>query len=445
MAEHSLLELDLSILFLLSVILIWFMIAYQLVLTLAGFFHYRQSLREQRAIDARRFDFPRVSVLIPAHNEEKVIARTLDAMLRLEYPSDRLDILVINDGSSDATREIVNRYAERDARVRCYDIPPGEGGKGKSRALNLGLSRTDAEYIAIYDADNTPHPSALKYLMAQLLLDDRLGAVLGKFRTVNKSRNLLTRFINIETLSFQSMLQAGRWKLFKVATLPGTNFVIRRSLLSKLRGWDEEAMTEDSEISIRVYKEGFRIKYIPYSITYEQEPETWSAWIKQRTRWVRGNNYVASKFLKEVPAFKNKFLAFELLYLLSLYYVFLVAIVSSDVLFLLGLSNVVMISLPGPYTAVWVVAIVLFILEILLALSYDREDTAKNILLTFLMYFTYCQFWIYIVGKALYLDLVKREKRTWAKTVRFDLAPEPPPAASAKSALPPALTGSHEE
>jgi hypothetical protein len=160
---------------------------------------------------------------------------------------------------------------------------------------------------------------------------------------------------------------------------------------------------------------------------------------------VRGNNYVASKFLKEVPAFKNKFLAFELLYLLSLYYVFLVAIVSSDVLFLLGLSNVVMISLPGPYTAVWVVAIVLFILEILLALSYDREDTAKNILLTFLMYFTYCQFWIYIVGKALYLDLVKREKRTWAKTVRFDLAPEPPPAASAKSALPPALTGSHEE
>src|ERR1041385_1539621 len=141
MAEHSLLELDLSILFLLSVILIWFMIAYQLVLTLAGFFHYRQSLREQGAIDARRFDFPRVSVLIPAHNEEKVIARTLDAMLRLEYPSDRLDILVINDGSSDATREIVNRYAERDARVRCYDIPPGEGGKGKSRALNLGLSR----------------------------------------------------------------------------------------------------------------------------------------------------------------------------------------------------------------------------------------------------------------------------------------------------------------
>ena len=103
--------------------------------------------------------------------------------------------------------------------------------------------------------------------------------------------------------------------------------------------------------------------------------------------------------------------------------VFLVAIVSSDMLFILGLFNLVTISLPGPYTAVWIVGIGLFLLEILLALSYDREDTAANIILTVLMYFTYCQFWIYIVGKAIYLDVVKKEKRTWVKTVRFDVKP----------------------
>src|SRR6266850_233530 len=292
MPEQSILELDLSIVFLLSVILIWFMIAYQLVLTLAGFFHYRSSQRERKAIDGEVFDFPKVTVLIPAHNEEKVIGYTLDAMKLLEYPRDRLDILVINDGSSDATAEIVRRSAEHDARIRLFTVPAGEGGKGKSRALNLGLRQTDADYVAVYDADNTPVPSALRYLMAQLLRDPTLGAVLGKFRTVNKKRNLLTRFINIETLSFQSMLQAGRWRLFKVATLPGTNLVIRRSILETLKGWDEDAITEDSELSIRIYMEGFRIKFIPYSVTYEQEPESWSAWIKQRTRWVRGNNYV---------------------------------------------------------------------------------------------------------------------------------------------------------
>ncbi len=425
MPEHTFLELDLSIVFLLSVILIWFMIAYQLILTLAGFFHYRSSAKEKKAVDAQTFDFPKVSVLIPAHNEEKVIAYTLNAMTALEYPRDRLDILIINDGSSDTTADIVQEYVRRDPRVRLYNVPRGEGGKGKSRALNLGLRQTDAEFIAVYDADNTPHPTALRYLMAQLLLDDTLGAVLGKFRTVNKNRNLLTRFINIETLSFQSMLQAGRWKLFKVSTLPGTNLVIRRNLLFRLNGWDEDAITEDSELSIRIYKEGYRIKYLPYSITYEQEPEAWSTWIKQRTRWVRGNNYVGSKFLKEIPAFKNKFLAVELLYLLSLYYVFLVAIVSSDVLFFLGLFNVVVISLPGPYTMVWIVGVILFLLEILLALSYDREDRFSNVLLTFLMYFTYCQIWIYIVGRAIYLDVIKREKRTWVKTVRFDVKSVP--------------------
>jgi cellulose synthase/poly-beta-1,6-N-acetylglucosamine synthase-like glycosyltransferase len=280
--------------------------------------------------------------------------------------------------------------------------------------------------VAIYDADNTPHPAALRYLMSSLLQDHSLGAALGKFRTINKSRNILTRFINIETLTFQSILQAGRWRLFKIATLPGTNFVVRRSLLDKLNGWDEAAITEDSELSIRIYMEGYRIKYVPYSVTYEQEPETWSVWIKQRTRWVRGNNYVATKFLKKISTFTSKLLALELLYLLSLYYVFLIAIVSSDVLFLLGLFDIVVVTLPGPFTTVWIIALVLFLLEILLALSYDREDTSGNVFLTFLMYFTYCQLWIYIVGKAIYLDVIKKEQRTWVKTTRFDVEPAAP-------------------
>jgi cellulose synthase/poly-beta-1,6-N-acetylglucosamine synthase-like glycosyltransferase len=421
MSGHSVLELDLSIVFLLSVILIWFMIGYQLILTLAGFFQYRSSRKEKKRIDGQQFDFPRVTILIPAHNEEKVISYTVEAMLKLDYPPEQLDVLVINDGSTDRTADIVSSFTKRDSRLRLYNIPKGEGGKGKSRALNLGLKQTGAEFIAVYDADNTPDPSALKYLMAQLITDETLGAVLGKFRTINKKRNLLTRFINIETLSFQSMLQAGRWQLFKVATLPGTNCVIRRHLLDKLNGWDEDAITEDSELSIRIYMEGHRIKFIPYSVTYEQEPETWSVWIKQRTRWVRGNNYVGKKFLREVRSFKNKFMAFELLYLLSLYYVFLVAIVISDVLFLLGVFDIIMISLPGPYTAVWIVAVFLFLLEVLLALSYDREDKMSNLLLSILMYVTYCQFWIYIVGRAIYLDVIKKEKQTWVKTVRFDV------------------------
>lgn len=282
-----------------------------------------------------------------------------------------------------------------------------------------------SEYVAIFDADNTPEPSSLKYLVAELMLHEELGAVLGKFRTVNRSRNLLTRFISTETLSFQGILQAGRWKLMRVATLPGTNFVIRKHLLDKLGGWDEDAITEDSELSIRIYMEGYKIKYIPYAITWEQEPESWKVWIGQRTRWVRGNNYVVAKFFKEIPFFKSKRMAIEILYFLSLYYVFLVAIVLSDILFILGVLDLIVIKVPGPYTAVWMLALVLFFWEIVLVLSYDREDRLPAILLIILMYFTYCQLWIYIVGRSLYLDIIKREKRTWLKTIRFDTADTP--------------------
>ena len=236
---------------------------------------------------------------------------------------------------------------------------------------------------------------------------------------MNRDKNWLTKFISIETLSFQSILQAGRWALFKVATLPGTNYVIWRRLIEELQGWDEEAITEDSELSIRIYQKGYRIKYIPFAVTFEQEPETLGVWVKQRTRWARGNNYVLTKFLREIPRFQNKFIAVEMLYLFSLYYLFLLAIGISDFIFVLNVTHLIALPLPGPYTTVWILAIFLFALEIFLVLSYEGEDSLKNLFLIMAMYLTYCQFWIYVVCKAIYLDYIKREKRTWTKTIRF--------------------------
>jgi cellulose synthase/poly-beta-1,6-N-acetylglucosamine synthase-like glycosyltransferase len=217
------------------------------------------------------------------------------------------------------------------------------------------------------------------------------------------------------------MLQAGRWQMHNIATLPGTNFVMWNWLIKKLNGWDEEALTEDSELSIRIYQAGYKIKFIPYAITYEQEPESWRVWIKQRMRWVRGNNYVISKFAKQLTKFKNRRLAFDILYTLALYYVFFAAIIISDLLFIIGLLNLVSISLPGPYTFVWVMAMILFIFEIMLAISYDNEDSLGKIGLILLMYFSYCQLWIYIVLKAAYSEYIKKEKNTWAKTIRFNV------------------------
>jgi len=417
----SVLEVDLSFLFVVAVILIWFMIAYQFALTIFGYINYLKSFREKKAVDASHYDFPSCTILIPAHNEAMVIGATVESMLRLEYPKEKLTILVINDGSKDETASIVQEFVKRDPRVVLFTVPPGEGGKGKSRALNLALKQVNSDVIAIYDADNTPHPKALYYLVAQLMTHEELGGVIGKFRTVNKNATLLTRFINIETLSFQSILQAGRWQMHNIATLPGTNYVVWTHLIRSLDGWDEEALTEDSELSIRIYEKGYKIKYIPYALTYEQEPQEWKVWLKQRMRWVRGNNYVIAKFFKEIPKFKSKRLAFDILYTLLLYYVFFAAILISDALFIVSGLSLVSIALPGPYTLVWVFAFFLFILEILLAISYDSEDSLKSVGLILIMYFTYCQFWIFVVLKALYVEKFQKEERFWDKTVRFDV------------------------
>jgi cellulose synthase/poly-beta-1,6-N-acetylglucosamine synthase-like glycosyltransferase len=428
----SVLEVDLSFIFVVAVILIWFMIAYQFVLTVFGYINYVRSLRQKRVIDGKQFEYPSCTIMIPAHNEERVISRTLDAMLRLDYPEYQLKILVINDGSTDRTKEVVTRYSERDPRIEVYNVPPGEGGRGKSRALNLGLRRVTTEVFAVYDADNTPDSAALRYLIAHLLTNPSLGGAIGKFRTSNKDASLLTKFINIETLSFQSMLQAGRWQMHNITTLPGTNFVMWTWLIRRLNGWDEEALTEDSELSIRVYQEGFKIAFVPYALTFEQEPQEWGVWVRQRTRWVRGNNYVLGKFIKHIPQFKSKRLMFDVLYTLLLYYVFFIAIVVSDALFIVSALNLVSIALPGPYTFVWIMAFFLFLCETVLTISYDGEDRLRHVPLLVLMYFTYCQFWIYVVLRALWIEYVRREKRTWDKTIRFDVSIAELPARAAK-------------
>src|SRR5205085_10713095 len=120
-----------------------------------------------------------------------------------------------------------------------------------------------------------------------------------------------------------------RWKLLRVATLRGTNFVVRRRVLEEVGEWDEEALTEDAELSLRILEAGYRIKFVPYAVTWEQEPETLSVWMSQRTRWARGNFYLMRKFVSGIKTAKNKALALEVFYFLALYYIFVAAIITS--------------------------------------------------------------------------------------------------------------------
>jgi cellulose synthase/poly-beta-1,6-N-acetylglucosamine synthase-like glycosyltransferase len=412
-------HLTLDYIFVGSVVVIWFMLGYQFMLFLSGYLYGAWARRERARLAQTDRELPAISLLVPAHNEGLVIAGTLEALLRLEYPADKLEILVVNDGSSDDTEGQVQAVVAREARVRLINVPPERAARGKAAALNFGLTQCRHAVIGVFDADNRPEPAAVLHLARQLAADERLGAVVGMFRCLNRRKNLLTRFINLEGIAFQWIVQAGRWNLFQMATLPGTNLLMRRALIDELGGWDVEALTEDAELSVRIYEAGYLIKFVPYAVSWEQEPETLRVWFGQRVRWARGNNYVLAKHLTRIFRIRPRVIGVELLYSMAVYYIFFAAVLFSDLLFLGAIGGLIRILLPGPYREVWLLAFVLFVLELVVALSRDGEDSPLNIALVVVAYFTYCQLWIGVVLKGACDDFVLRRARRWDKTRRF--------------------------
>lgn len=400
----------------------WLAVAWWSVLAFAGYVYSREAARRQEA--PAPDEWPAVSLLVPAHNEEIVMAGTIESLLHLDYPRDRMEIIVIEDSSTDHTRRVIEHLMAVDRRVKLVAIPPGLGGRGKSHALNAGLAHASHGLIAVYDADNSPEPTSLRRLVAELLAEPRLAAAVGKVRTLNARASFLTRCIAIEFIAFQWIAQAGRWRLLRLASLPGTNYVIRREALERVGGWDTQAIAEDAELTVRLAQQGHQIKFVPQAVTWEPEPQHWAVWVRQRLRWARGGTYVVRKYLPRLVRSRRRHLVVEVLHLFAIYHLFFWLMVASDLTFLSGLVAGLVLGMGGgPLLLLWALAAALLGLQMALALAIEKEDTPANLLVVAAMYFTYCQAWLYICGRAHYLDCVKRERLWWDKTVRVPTAP----------------------
>lgn len=410
-------------LFLFCITSIWIMILINIILTIGGYIYYIKTLKFK--IDKPLDKYPMVSIIVPAHNEERVIEKTVISILNMSYPKDRAELIVVNDNSSDRTRKILeNVKANNNSfKMTIVNTDKENGGRGKSNALNIGYGKSIGDFVVVYDADNTPEKNALKILVNTIVEDKSLGAVIGKFRTRNKDKNLLTKFINIETLGFQWMVQAGRWQFFKISTIPGTNFIIRKSVIDKIGGWDSKAIAEDTEISFRIYRKGYRIKYMPLSVTWEQEPERVDVWIRQRSRWVKGNIYVLIKNFKLFFSKESRNIKFDLLYFASVYFFFLGSTLISDSIFLLGILGSVRLTIAGNTLILWLMAYIVFILQISITLSMEKgESNYKNVILIAVMYFTYCQLWLFVAIKGIFQytkECFMGTEVKWYKTERF--------------------------
>ncbi len=405
-----------------ALIAIWGLMLINVGLSVGGFIYYIRVSRTDGHCELK--EYPMVSIMVPAHNESIVIRKTVQALLNLDYPKDKYEIIVINDNSSDDSAEVLKRIQFRnpDRKMIVINTDNISGGKGKSNALNIGFSASSGSVIAIYDADNTPEPNALTLLVENLMSDDRLGAVIGKFRTRNRNASLMTRFVNIETLAYQCMNQAGRWFFFKLCTIPGTNFVMRRSIIEKIGGWDTKALSEDTEISFRIYRMGYKIKLMPLAVTWEQEPQLLRIWLKQRTRWAKGNIYVLKENFKYVFDRSAGPMRLDVLYYGLVYILMLSSLVCSDLIFFLSVMGFAHVTLGGFSSILWIMAILVFVLNVLITLAVEKNEfNLESAFLILVMLFTYSKLWVVVVVNAVIQsanDAIFRREVKWYKTER---------------------------
>jgi len=239
---------------------------------------------------------PTVSILIPAHNEEKVIGRILQRTIELTYPKEKLEIIVIDDASTDQTSEIAERFAGDHEQIKVVHRTKGEGGRGKSVVLNEGLKHMKGEIILCFDADYYPQRDIVEKLVAYFV-DPKVGAVQGRVTVLNEPNTMVTRLVALERIGGYRVDQLARDNLRLIPQFGGTVGGFRRDLIESLGGWDPNMLAEDTDLTFRVYLAGYRVRYVNEAESYEEAVETWRSYGHQRYRWARGHMQAAVKHL----------------------------------------------------------------------------------------------------------------------------------------------------
>jgi cellulose synthase/poly-beta-1,6-N-acetylglucosamine synthase-like glycosyltransferase/spore germination protein YaaH/peptidoglycan/xylan/chitin deacetylase (PgdA/CDA1 family) len=223
---------------------------------------------------------PNVTVMIPAYNEESVIVDTVRSALASVYP--KLEILVIDDGSSDRTAELVRSNFGSDPRVRLLLQP----NRGKPAALNHALSEATGEIVVSIDADTIVDPEAVPRLVRHFV-NPKVGAVAGNVKVMNRNK-WLTRWQALEYITSQNLEKRAFDLLNCIPVVPGAAGAWRTDLLRANGGFSGDTVAEDTDLTLTIRRNGWKILYDEDAIGRTEVPDTVEALIRQRFRWTFG-------------------------------------------------------------------------------------------------------------------------------------------------------------
>ena len=243
---------------------------------------------------------PKVSILVPCHNEQNCVRDTIQQLAKNNYPA--FDIIAVNDGSSDNTAEILHELSQDISSLKVVTLTKNYG---KAMALNAGVIASDAEYIMCVDADALLDRDALFWMMRHFIDCPRVAAVTGNPRVINKT-SLLSRIQIGEFSAIVGMVKRTQRNIGRLFTVSGVNACFRKSALHEVGYWSSETVTEDIDISWKLQLRKWDVRYEPRALTWILVPETIKALWKQRLRWAQGGFEAAVKFNRDIFRWKNR-------------------------------------------------------------------------------------------------------------------------------------------
>jgi cellulose synthase/poly-beta-1,6-N-acetylglucosamine synthase-like glycosyltransferase len=266
---------------------------YNLPILIVGVKALRASKSKLECQFTEKENLPSVSIIVPAKDEEKVMKRLLKSLADIAYPSDKLEVIVIEDGSTDDTLNICMKFVEeRSLNLRVFHR---EFSDGKPSALNCGIEHAKGDIIGVLDADSLPDRDILLN-MSKYFEDCRVAAVQGRTLSINFGQNMLTRFISYEEAAWCEAYLRGKDILNLFVCLKGSCQFIRRDVLDEIGVFDEEFLAEDMEFSARMVTNRHQIRYASDVKAWQECPSQLKQLLRQRVRWYRGWMEVAFRY-----------------------------------------------------------------------------------------------------------------------------------------------------
>lgn len=272
-----------NILYSIIVSFVWFLSTYFNVVFLLALLSRKDELFKSPKL-GKSGSLPKVSIIVPAYNEEETISQSIKSLKKVDYPKDKLEIIIVNDGSKDNTSKIVNKL--KGSSIIFLD---NKDNKGKAACLNQGISIATGDLVACMDADSEVKSDIIRKTVPYFK-DEKIGAVTVTVEVKN-AKGLLQKIIKIEYMIGLSLALKALSFFNSVNVTPGPFSIYRKKMFEEIGMFDITSITEDLEIAYRIHKSNYKIACCITTKVQTITPDTFKSLYKQRKRWYSGAIY----------------------------------------------------------------------------------------------------------------------------------------------------------